>query len=85
MNKTTPNNQHDNNCIDLFKQLSNYIDRELDAATYQKIKQHLKNCSPCHACLETLKRTSRLCNELKPTPVPKSLSLRLKKLIEDMK
>ena len=77
-----PNNQHDRNCIELFQQLSNYIDKELDAVTYQKIKNHLSNCSPCHTCLETLKRTSRLCQELEPTPVPESLSIRLKKLID---
>lgn len=81
---TGTSHQHDERCLEFFKKLSDYIDRELDEATCQKIEQHLKACTPCHACLETLKATTGLCRRLKETPVPSALSDRLKKMVREL-
>lgn len=81
---TTVTHQHDDRCLDLFKKLSEYIDQELDAATCQKIEQHVKNCPPCQACLETLKTTAGLCHQIEEAPVPTALSDRLKKMINEL-
>lgn len=81
----TSNVHHPNErCIDLFKKLSTYIDQELDHSTYRQIESHLKHCPPCHACLETLKRTSKLCKDLRGVPVPKALSQKLKKIVHEI-
>jgi len=81
---TTTTHQHNDRCLDLFKKLSEYIDQELDAATCQKIEQHVKNCPPCQACLETLKTTAGLCHRIEEAPVPVALSDRLKKMINEL-
>jgi len=81
---TTATHQHDDRCLDLFKKLSEYIDQELDKATCQQIEQHIKNCPPCRACLETLKTTAGLCRRIEEAPVPVALSDRLKKMINEL-
>lgn len=84
MNTTTATHQHDNRCLDLFKKLSEYIDQELDEVTCKQIEHHLENCSPCRACLETLKTTAGLCRRIEEASVPISLSNRLKKMIFEL-
>ena len=71
-------------CLELFEQLSDYIDNELAPATYNKIKKHVGACLRCKVCVETLKRTVELCNHLTREPVPDSLSKRLEALIQQM-
>jgi len=75
---------HDENCLVIFEKLSEYIDHELDTETCEEIQRHLDDCRCCHSCLETLKRTVALCREMKPEPVPATLSLRLKQLIRSI-
>ena len=71
-------------CLELFEQLSGFIDNELDQATYNKIKKHLGECLRCKVCVETLKRTVELCHHLDREPVPDSLSKKLEALIQQM-
>lgn len=71
----------DEHCLAIFERLSEYIDHELDTVTCEDIETHLNGCLCCHSCLETLKRTVALCREMKPDPVPETLSSRLKDLI----
>ncbi len=75
---------HDERCLEFFKKLSEYIDEELDEVSCRKIEQHVKDCPPCHACLETMKATTGLCRRLKEKPVPPALSNRLKKMISEL-
>ena len=76
---------HDHkHCLEMFEKLSEYIDGELDHATCAKIKEHSENCAACFACLETLKRTVALCNNVEDTPIPPDLSEKLKAIIENL-
>lgn len=68
----------------MFEKLSEYIDNELDELTSQDIERHLEECIPCKICLVTLKRTVKLCKEMESNPVPESVSLKLKGLIQNM-
>jgi hypothetical protein len=77
--------QHDHShCLSMFEKLSEYIDNELDEMTCRDIERHVEECVPCKICLETLKRTVKLCNKVDSTPVPESVSLKLKELIQSM-
>jgi anti-sigma factor RsiW len=77
--------KHDHSkCIELFEKLSEYIDDELDEMTCKDIERHVKECAPCNACLETLKRTMELCKNLENKPVPEAVSSRLKSLIQGL-
>jgi hypothetical protein len=77
--------QHDHShCLSMFEKLSEYIDNELDEMTCRDIERHVEECVPCKICLETLKRTVKLCNKVDSIPVPESVSLKLKELIQSM-
>lgn len=83
MEQTEPHHSHEN-CLALFERLSEYIDRELDAATCKDIEAHIQACKPCQVCLDTLKQTVALCRNLEPRQVPETFSLKLKNAIFDM-
>ncbi len=81
---TETSHQHDKHCLELFQKLSEYIDQELDEVNCRKIEQHLKDCPPCQACLETLKATTGLCRRIKKAQVPPELSDRLRKMVREL-
>jgi RNA polymerase sigma-70 factor (ECF subfamily) len=77
--------QHDHShCLSMFEKLSEYIDNELDVLTCWDIERHVEACVPCKICLETLKRTVKLCKKVDSIPVPDSVSLKLRELIQSM-
>ena len=76
---------HDHrHCLEMFEKLSEYIDGELDQAACAEIQKHAEDCVACFSCLETLKRTVALCNNVGDRPIPQNLSERLKEIIENM-
>jgi len=44
-------------CREIFEQLSEYLDGELDAGLCGRMEGHLEGCAPCQAFLESLRRT----------------------------
>jgi len=72
---------HHENCRQLFSRLSEYLDRELDEQTCSEIDAHLDGCLPCRVCMETLKKTVSICQNLDEEEVPQDFSDRLRALI----
>jgi len=72
---------HRETCRQLFAQLSEYLDRELDEQTCSEIDRHLDTCRPCRVCMETLKKTVDVCRNLDHEQVPPDFSRRLRDLI----
>ena len=83
MKPTDAAHSHEN-CLALFEKLSEYIDRELDTPTCREIEAHIRDCKPCQVCLDTLKQTVRLCNNLERQRVPERFSMKLKDAIFDL-
>ena len=54
-------------CKDLFAQLSNYLDEQMDDSLCEKLEEHLDGCEPCKAFLTSLENTIEL---LRATPSP---------------
>lgn len=52
-------------CKDLFAQLSNYLDEQMDDSLCEKLEEHLDGCKPCKAFLTSLENTIEL---LRTTP-----------------
>jgi anti-sigma factor RsiW len=76
---------HDHqHCLEMFEKLSEYIDGELDQVTCAEIKKHADNCVACFSCLETLKRTVALCQNVEDKPIPQEFSRKLKEIIANM-
>ena len=81
---TNKNHHHDEDCISMFEKLSEYIDNELDEVSCKDIESHAKSCIKCQVCLETLKRTIKLCKEAEGKPVPELFSRRLKEVVQEL-
>lgn len=47
-------------CRDIFEKLGEYIDRELDDSICDEIDEHMKDCEPCIAFINTLRKTVEL-------------------------
>ena len=51
------------NCREMFERLSEYMDGELDARLLECFDEHLQDCEPCQAFIDTLRKTVELCRE----------------------
>ena len=71
-------------CLEMFQKLSEYIDGELDHATCDEIEKHAKECVACFSCMETLKKTVALCNNVKDQPIPPDFSKKLQEIIQNL-
>jgi len=57
-------------CRELFAKLSEYLDGELTEATCAGVDEHLEDCPPCVAFLESLRRTVRMIESAEGAPLP---------------
>jgi anti-sigma factor RsiW len=59
-------------CNDVFNEISNFLDGEMDDAVKQELREHLKKCHKCQVVVDTCKKTIELyCDgELFPLPNP---------------
>ena len=49
-------------CMDILEKISDYLDKELDPAICKEIENHVKDCEPCIAFVNTMKKTVELFN-----------------------
>ena len=59
------------NCKQMFAELSNYLDEELDDSLCVEMEKHIDGCEPCRAFLANLEETIRTCQEA-PNEAPDS-------------
>jgi len=48
-------------CKEMFAELSNYLDDELDDSLCEELEKHMDGCEPCKAFLSSLEKSIRLC------------------------
>ena len=65
------------NCEGVTRELSNYIDGEVDAALRQELEQHLCGCSHCTVVLNQVKMTVELFCDAEPVDLPTDVRSRL--------
>ena len=79
-------NQRDCNAI--FAMLSKYLDQELPPATCEELERHIRDCAPCVAFVDSLKKSVRLCRDYKADveapPVSPHVKQTLKEVYERM-
>jgi RNA polymerase sigma-70 factor (ECF subfamily) len=51
------------NCKEMFGELSNYLDDELDDSLCEELEKHMDGCEPCKAFLSTLERSIEECRK----------------------
>jgi len=75
-------------CEEIFARLGDYIDKELDPHICSEIEEHIKDCEPCVAFINTLRKTVELFKgagteeEKIPKPVSSNLMQFLKEQID---
>ncbi len=48
-------------CKEMFAELSNYLDDELDDSLCEELEKHMDGCEPCKAFLSSLEKSIQLC------------------------
>ncbi|OQX61764.1 MAG: hypothetical protein B5M55_08560 [Desulfococcus sp. 4484_242] len=70
-------------CKKDFERLSEYLDGELDEAVCREIEAHFGQCPECRDCVETMKKTIRLCKAAAPEQIPIDAKERLRAMLRE--
>jgi anti-sigma factor RsiW len=69
-------------CRELFGQLSDYVDGELEAAMCAQLEAHLAECPNCRVMVDTLRKTITLYRTQTPAELPSDVEDRLYKVLK---
>jgi Putative zinc-finger len=64
-------------CVEVWREISSYIDGDLASAVMARLELHLKNCKDCRAVLQGTSNTVRLLTDGDWYPLPEGFSERL--------
>jgi anti-sigma factor RsiW len=65
------------NCRGVIRELSNYLDGELDATARADLEVHLNKCEDCRLVVDTTRKTIQIFCNSEPVPLPAGVSERL--------
>ena len=65
------------NCKGVIRELSNYIDGDLDPAIRLELERHLEHCEDCSMIVDQTKKTIQLYCGSEPVALPNDLRERL--------
>jgi anti-sigma factor RsiW len=72
----------DPRCLEVFAQLSEYLDLELPPEACREIERHIEDCEPCIRFLDSLRGSISLVRTLpasgQPEPIPERLEQALR-------
>jgi anti-sigma factor RsiW len=65
------------NCKSVIRELSNYLDGELEQAVKQELEQHLEHCEDCKMVVDQTKLTVDIFCDSEPIELPAGVQSRL--------
>jgi hypothetical protein len=65
------------NCEAVMREISNYINREVDAGLRQDLEQHLEGCRHCTVVLSQINKTVSVFCDDEPVDLPTAVRTRL--------
>jgi hypothetical protein len=65
-------------CVELWREISNYIDSDIEPALKARLELHVKNCVHCRAVLDGTRNTVRLLTDGEWYSLPSGFSERLR-------
>lgn len=65
------------NCKGVIREISNYIDGELDAAVKQELERHLAHCEDCAMILDQTRKSIEILCDAQPVALPADIHERL--------
>ena len=64
-------------CLEVWREISNYLDGEVDAELRARMEAHFKACAHCKAVLDGTRNVVKLVGDGIEYPVPEGFSKRL--------
>lgn len=68
-------------CKDVIREISNYLDGNLDAAIKQELSKHLSHCEHCSLVVDQMKLTIEIFCDSQPVELPSEVRTRLHKAL----
>ena len=65
------------NCKHVIRELSNYIDGDLDPALKQELERHLAHCEDCTMVVDQTRKTIQIFSGSEPVNLPSDVKSRL--------
>lgn len=65
------------NCRNVIRELSNYLDGDLDASLKLSIERHIEKCEDCHLLVDTTRKTIQIFCKSEPLPLSDEVRSRL--------
>ena len=65
------------NCKGVIRELSNYIDGDLDPVVKQELERHLEHCEDCTMIVDQTKKSVEILCDAKPVELPADVRSRL--------
>ena len=70
------------NCKGVIREISNYIDGDLDAAMKQELERHLDHCEDCAMVVNQTKMTVEIFCDSQPVELPTDVRSRLHQALQ---
>lgn len=70
-------------CVEVWRELSNYIDGAVDPELRRRMEEHFKGCEHCAAVLDGTRNVIRLVGDGHAFELPAGFSDRLKKRLQE--
>lgn len=70
-------------CVEVWRQISDYLDDELDAGLRASMASHFKDCAHCGAILDGTRNVVKLVGDGRAFEIPASASERFYKKLND--
>jgi len=70
-------------CVEVWRELSNYIDGAIDPELRLRMEEHFKGCEHCTAILDGTRNVIRLVGDGRAFELPAGFSDRLKKRLQE--
>lgn len=71
------------NCKQVIRELSDYLNGEVDPGLAQVLEQHFGHCDDCRIVVDTTRKTIQLYCNSEPLPLPADLRQRLNRALAE--
>lgn len=68
-------------CVEVLREVSNYVDNDVDRELRERIEEHFKGCEHCLAVLDGTRNIVRLVGDGRSFRVPAGFSGRLRSVL----
>ena len=69
-------------CREVIRELSEYLDGELDPTLAEELRRHLDDCEDCGIVVDTTRKTIEMYCNREPAPLPADVKQRLQRALE---